>query len=146
MKKGGILNKELMAELTGLGHLDTFVICDAGFPVPKKAKKIDLAIIENLPTFMQILKSVLNEVIVEEIILAEETKKMSGNLFDEINSIFVAQMKTLLPFNDFFVQACAADFFIRTADFTPYANVILKSASGVKKYNEEFELAFDIKL
>ncbi len=143
MKKGGILNKDLMAELTGLGHLDMFVICDAGFPVPQNAKKIDLAIVENLPSFMQTLKAVLNEVIIEELILAEETKEVSNELFNKIEEIFENQEKKLLPFNDFFEHALKAKFFIRTGDFTPYANIVLKSASGVKKYNKKYDLSFN---
>lgn len=142
MKKNGVLNKELMAELTGLGHLDKFVICDAGFPIPYGAKKIDLAIVENLPTFTQTLKAVLNEVIVEEIILAEETNSVSNVLFNELDTMFHKQKKKQIPFDDFLNQAYQANFFIRTGDFTPYANIILKSASGVKKYNKNFELSF----
>ena len=142
MKKSGILNKDLMAELTGLGHLDSFVICDAGFPIPYNAKKIDLAIIENLPTFLQILKAVLNEVIVEKITMLQETKKESIELYDELNEIFVKQDKAFLEFDKFYKVGVKAKFFIRTADFTPYANIILKSASGVKKYSEIYDIRF----
>lgn len=35
MKRSGILNEQLMKELTGLGHFDGFVICDMGFPIPR---------------------------------------------------------------------------------------------------------------
>ena len=35
MKKNGLLNAELMGELTKLRHQDKFVICDIGFPIPK---------------------------------------------------------------------------------------------------------------
>lgn len=143
MKKSGILNKELMAELTGLGHLDTFVVCDAGFPIPVGAKKIDLAIAENLPTFTQVLKAILNEVIVEEITIADETKNVSPALFGEIEAIFKNQIKKQFAFDDFLEKAYQAKFYVRTGDFTPYANIVLQSASGVRQYNEAFDVGFD---
>ena len=51
MKKFGILHPELMREITALGHYDSFVICDMAFPIPREAKRIDLAFIEGVPSF-----------------------------------------------------------------------------------------------
>lgn len=66
MKKRGILNAQLMSELTKLRHTDKMVICDAGFPIPKDATVVDVSLIAGVPTLPQVLKAVLNEIIVEE--------------------------------------------------------------------------------
>ena len=44
MKRGGILHPELSAHLARLGHTDTFVIGDAGLPVPPGVARVDLAV------------------------------------------------------------------------------------------------------
>ena len=50
MKKTGIFNVQLMMELTKLRHMDQFVICDAGFPVPKDANVVDVSLIAGVPS------------------------------------------------------------------------------------------------
>lgn len=142
MKKGGIINQELMSVLTGLGHGDTFTICDAGFPIPADAKKIDMALTPGVPTTIQVLKAVLNEVIVEEMAVAEEIQDFSPELLAEYNSIFVEQPKLMPQYTKFSLMAQKSKFFIRTGDLTPYANILLTSASGVRKYNEKFDASF----
>ena len=74
MKKNGLLNAELMGELTKLRHQDKFVICDIGFPIPRGAKVVDVSLVEGLPSFLQVLKAVLNEVIVEDYVIFDFMK------------------------------------------------------------------------
>ena len=45
MKLGRILNKKLNTAIADMGHGDMLVICDAGFPIPSEAQRIDLAIL-----------------------------------------------------------------------------------------------------
>ena len=45
MKKSGIINPKLIRCLAELGHFDSFVICDMGFPIPKHAERIDLSLL-----------------------------------------------------------------------------------------------------
>ena len=42
MKKNGIINPELIRALKDLGHFDSFVIYDMGFPIPPDAVRSDL--------------------------------------------------------------------------------------------------------
>ena len=58
MKRKGILNKELMKAIADMGHEQLIVIGDAGVPVNDQAKRIDLAIAEELPTVRQVLEPV----------------------------------------------------------------------------------------
>jgi D-ribose pyranase len=72
MKKHGILQHELSEVIATLGHTDSLVIADAGLPIPPEVKRIDLAITEGVPKFMQVLGAILQEVQVERVILARE--------------------------------------------------------------------------
>ena len=74
MKRKGILNKELMKAIADMGHEQLIVIGDAGVPVNDQAKRIDLAIAEELPTVRQVLELIEDEMIYERVIVAEEQK------------------------------------------------------------------------
>lgn len=140
MKKDGLLNQELMSALTGLGHGDTFMICGADFSIPKGADRIDLALTAGIPDVMQVLKAVLDEVVVEEVAYCEEMEEISPELFARYSSLFSAQIRLTPQWAKFALMAQQARFFIRTGDLTPYASIILTSASGVRAYNEKFDI------
>ena len=44
MKKQGVLNAQLSGYIAALGHMDTFLIGDAGMPVPPGVPIVDLAV------------------------------------------------------------------------------------------------------
>ena len=127
MKKTGILNNEISHVISKMGHTDSLAIGDCGLPIPEETKRIDLALIKNIPTFMDTLKSVMMELQVEEVQIANETKDVSPELFEEIkkelrhikiNFVSHEELKNNL-------KNCKA--VIRTGEQTPYANIILKS-------------------
>ena len=72
MKKIGLLNQPLSAVIAGLGHTDTLVIADAGLPIPTTTQRIDLALVNGVPTFLETLQAVLVEMQVERAIIATE--------------------------------------------------------------------------
>ncbi|WP_315121560.1 D-ribose pyranase [uncultured Clostridium sp.] len=127
MKKIGILNYKISSVISTMGHTDSIAIGDCGLPIPKETERIDLALIKDIPTFMQTLKAVLLELQIEEVEIANETKKVSPQLYEEmkkelghvkINFITHEELKGRL-------RNCKA--VIRTGEQTPYANIILKS-------------------
>ena len=139
MKKSGILNAKLMEELTALGHFDRFVICDIGFPIPRGAVKIDLALVEGVPGFLQTLKAVLKEVVVQQIFLMDAVKDANPKLYSEACTLLTKQETEYCDFAAFRKECMEAKFFIRTGEAAPCSNMILVSASGVaervQKYN-----------
>jgi D-ribose pyranase len=58
VKKIGIINQPISAVIAGLGHTDTVVIADAGLPIPPEPQRIDLALTEGIPTFLDAVKVV----------------------------------------------------------------------------------------
>jgi D-ribose pyranase len=125
MKKIGILNQPLSAAIAGLGHMDTLVIADAGLPIPAETQRIDLALTEGIPTFLDTLGAVLREVQVERVIVAEEMLDVSPGIYEAIVDLLgdlPIETVTHLIFKE---QTRSARAVVRTGEFTPYANVIL---------------------
>ena len=56
MKKSGILNSDISRVLSYMGHTDTIAIGDCGLPVPEETERIDLALREGMPSFMDVLE------------------------------------------------------------------------------------------
>ena len=143
MKKTGILNADLAGELTRLRHLDRFVICDAGFPIPKDSNVVDVSLIAGIPTMMQVLKAVLNELIVEEYIIFDRMESANPEYFHEIKGFFVNQAHSEVSMPEFIELAKDAKLFIRTGELKPCSNIMLTSATGVRERNEKFDVSFD---
>jgi len=88
MKKCGILNRDLSEIVAGMGHTDMLVVCDAGFPIPAGARRVDLAVSEGNPRFADVLQVILRELAVEKVIAEEETETYNLAVYEEIRSIF----------------------------------------------------------
>ena len=140
MKKQGILNAGLVSELASLGHFDTFVICDIGFPIPNDARKIDLALIRGVPGFLQTLKAVCGEVIVQEITLMDAAPTANPMLDRLAKAVFTRQERRYAGFEKFRTLAADAKFFIRTGEDSPCSNMLLVSASGALSRVEQYDI------
>lgn len=127
MKKNGILNKDISEVIAGLGHLDFITVCDAGLPIPLEAKRIDLAVVPGIPSFMDVLSALANELIIQEIIMANELAKMNPELVLRIKEIFPGIETSTIDHDEFKVLTNKSKAYIRTGECTPYANVILVS-------------------
>jgi D-ribose pyranase len=125
MKKTGILNKDISEVVASLGHQDTLAIADAGLPIPAETRRIDLALTEGIPSFLDTLRVVLTEMQVEQAIVAEEMLETSPNVYQAIKELLgdvSIETVTHLIFKE---KTRSARAVIRTGEFTPYANVIL---------------------
>ena len=124
MKKQGILNRELAGIFAKLGHTDRIVIADCGLPIPEGVPCIDLAYKLGEPSFLEILEVVLDDLVVEASIVAEEIKAQN-------NTVHSAVLNNLAPnyvSHEQFKQLTKnAKVIIRTGETTPYANIILQS-------------------
>ncbi|PAP11081.1 D-ribose pyranase, partial [Salmonella enterica] len=70
MKKGTVLNSEISSVISRLGHTDTLVVCDSGLPIQNSTARIDMALTQGVPSFMQVVDVVTREVQVEAANLA----------------------------------------------------------------------------
>ena len=138
MKKNGIINQELMAALTGLGHTSAFLLCDAGYSVPKGIQKIDLALVAGIPSFFECLNAILFEVVIEEITIPKQMEEYNEASFKRIIRMFQNQKKNIIDINDFVNKAVDVKFVVRSGELTPYSNIILSAASGVEQFKNNF--------
>ena len=127
MKKSTLINSEISYEISKMGHTDSIVVCDSGLPIPSGVKRIDLALKKGLPTFLDTLDTILEELEVEEVIIAEEIIKASKDLYKEIEKRFANITITTVSHEDFKMLTKESKAIVRTGEFTPYANIILKS-------------------
>jgi D-ribose pyranase len=125
MKKTGIINSKISAAIAALGHTDTLTIVDAGYPVPPTSERIDLALEPGVPGFLQTLKVILSELFVERIILADEIKNYSPHILKGIQTLLPDVPIQFMPHAEFKKQVPSSRAVIRTAEYTPYSNVIL---------------------
>ncbi len=127
MKKSGIINSQLAGLIAGLGHKDTFLIGDAGMPIPKGVEIVDLALCGGVPTFEQVMDAVLTETEIEYYILAEEILVKNQRLLNYIHKALNGVECEMIPHIDFKELTKDVKFAIRTGEFTPYPNIILRA-------------------
>ena len=130
MKKDGILNNQLSRVIAEMGHKDRLVICDSGLPIPQETERIDLALKQQIPKFKEVLTAVLDDLVVEGAIMAEEIKEESPELWEETKQLLdEAGVEE--------INYCSHDKFkeltvdtkgiVRSGEVIPFANIILIS-------------------
>jgi D-ribose pyranase len=127
MKKIGILNKDISEAIAGLGHMDFITLCDAGLPIPLQAKRIDLAVVPGIPSFMDVLTALANDLVIQEVILANELIASNPEFVKKIAATFPDLLVTSIDHVEFKEMSNKSKAFIRTGECTPYANIILVS-------------------
>jgi D-ribose pyranase len=127
MKKTALLNSNLSSVISKMGHTDMLAIGDCGLPIPNETERIDLALISGIPTFIETLRATLNELQIEEVILAKETEIISPKLFEEIKDIIGDVKITFISHEELKLNLKKCKAVVRTGEQTPYANIILKS-------------------
>ncbi len=141
MKRTGILNAELSKAVGKMGHGDMILIGDVGCPFPRHEMTtcIDLAVTDGVPKVSDVLKVVLQELEVESYIVAQETKDISPDTYQEFKTI-ISQFKnkgnTLIEktiphpeMKDLWLNGALngeeVKVFVRTGQRTPYCYIVL---------------------
>lgn len=126
MKKTTLLNSNISAVIADMGHTDTLTIGDCGLPIDDCMEKIDLCVRKGLPAFLDVLDTVLEELCVERIVLAEEIKTASPDMQRAILARFDGKVKVeYVPHETFKQMTRDSKAVVRTGECTPYTNVIL---------------------
>ena len=127
MKRGGILHPGISHLLASTGHTDYFLISDRGFPVPPEPERIDLALVDNLPTVVDVLRAVHEEFVIDRIVIAEEMEQFSPDRARELRELLGDITVELVSHIELKRLGHDARATIRTGDTTPYANLIVVS-------------------
>lgn len=129
MLKNGILNPQINALLSRVRHTNTLVIADRGFPFWPQVETVDISLVDNIPTVLDVLRAIRSNFVIGNAWMAEE---FLANNDEPTRAALVAAMKGIpLVFErhvDFKRRIPQAVGLIRTGDTVQYANMILESA------------------
>ena len=124
MKKRGILHPDLSRALATVGHYDIIVVADAGLALPNDSRRVDLAIVDGIPSVSQLLDILLNEVAVEQVSLASELREWDPQVLDEIEVRLGGRRPSFEAHDDLKGRWLReAKFFIRSGQCSAYASV-----------------------
>ncbi len=128
MLKSGILNPQINSLLARVRHTNLLVIADRGFPFWPEIETIDIALVDDVPTVLEVLRAIKSNFKIDEVVMAQEfkienTPEVQQQFADEVAGLSITfeshvELKKRVP---------RAIGLIRTGDTTQYANMILIS-------------------
>lgn len=126
-KTSTTINPALSRVISETGHTDLVVVTDAGLPIPPTSERIDLAYRPGAPAFFDVLDTVLAEMVVEGATVSAEVAEKSPEVLAALRERFAGMgfEIELIPHVEFKKLSQGARAFVRSGEFTPYANVIL---------------------
>lgn len=129
MLKTGILNPHLNALLSKVRHTNTLVIADRGFPFWPMIETVDISLVDDIPTVLQVLAAVRANFQIGHAWMAHEFLEHNSPGVVETFARGLEGIPLTREAHTIFKQRVPhAIGLIRTADTTPYANLILESA------------------
>lgn len=135
MKKRGILNRDLMTAIADMGHEQIIVIGDVGVPIADQAKRVDLAIAEELPSLSQVLELIMDEMIYERVIVAEEQKLYNPKHYEAVCGLSDRCQVETIPHTELMdIYLKKAKYIVRTGGFEPWGNVVLAAGIDAHKW------------
>lgn len=129
MIKSGILNPKILSLLARVRHTNTLVIADRGFPFWPMIETVDISLIDDMPTTLQVLAAIKPNFNIGHIFMAEEFLNVNQkNTTDKFAVLWEQIPITFEPHPEFKLRVPNAIGLIRTGDTTQYANMIIESA------------------
>jgi D-ribose pyranase len=100
------------------------LVCDVGMPVPAGPRVVDLAFRAGVPGFVEVLDGLLEELVVEGAVAAEEVDAANpaaaGALRDRFAELELVSHERLKELS------AGCRLVVRTGEARPYANVLLR--------------------
>jgi len=123
-----ILNPHVLSLLARVRHTNTLVISDRGFPFWPAIETVDLSLVDDVPTVLQVLMAVRRNHGVGEAYMAEEFLRVNT---PATRAAFASALDgvrlTYEPHGELKRRVPGAIGLIRTGDTTQYANLVLVS-------------------
>lgn len=132
MNKNRLLNAELAHAVATMGHGDLMIVCDAGFPIPAQAWRIDLAIVPDVPDLETVLRAVAENLIVERVSYADTLPEHNAPLLAKVQAIFEgADFDPIKHESILTTMSAKAKVIVRSGAFDPWGNILLYSGVDV---------------
>ena len=128
MIKSGILNPQVLSLLARVRHTNTLVITDRGFPSWPGMEIIDLSLVDDVPTVLQVLRALQPNFEIARAFMAEEFPASNPPACRSAIEQALGGAPVLFePHDAFKKRVPGAVGLIRTGDTLQYANMILVS-------------------
>ena len=130
MFKTGVLNPHILSLLARVRHTNTLVISDRGFPFWPQIETVDISLMDDVPTVVQVLEAIRGNFVIGQAFMAEEfltansdaTRLKYERALGEVPLVYESHEKNFKP------RVPLAIGLIRTGDTVQYGNIILVSA------------------
>ena len=128
MIKAGILNPKILSLLARVRHTNALVIADRGFPYRPQIETVDISLVNDVPTVLQVLAAVRANCNFTQAYMAREFQKNNSAATRAAFAKRLAGIPVKLePQVEFKKRVPGAIGLIRTGDTIQYANLILIS-------------------
>jgi D-ribose pyranase len=128
MINNGLLNPQILSLLARVRHTNALVIADRGFPFWPQIETVDLSVVDDLPTVLQLIKAVRANHHFTEAYMAKEFLLNNSRLTQQkFRAALRGTIVRFEPHVEFKKRVPYAIGLIRTGDTVQYANTILIS-------------------
>jgi D-ribose pyranase len=129
MIKTGILNPQINSLISRVRHTNTLVIADRGFPFWPGIETVDISLVDDVPTVLQVLQAIRANFVIGRAWMAREFIKSNDA---KTRSAFAEGLRDIAiryePHSQLKLRVPQAIGLIRTGDTAQYANIIVESA------------------
>jgi len=128
MLTGKILNPHLLSLLARVRHTNSLVIADRGFPFWPEIETIDIALVDDIPTVLQVLAAIRAQFHAASAVMAKEfLDQNTPEVRQAFNQVLEGIPIQHEAHSEFKKRVPKAIGLIRTGDTIQYANMILVS-------------------
>jgi D-ribose pyranase len=124
----GILNPQILSLLARVRHTNALVIADRGFPIWPTIETVDLSLVDDIPTVLQVLAAIRPNFRIAQAFMAREFLRANT---PATRAWFAKALQgvptTYEPHLQFKKRVPDAIGLIRTGDTVQYANMVLIS-------------------
>jgi D-ribose pyranase len=124
----GILNPQILSLLARVRHTNALVIADRGFPFWPMIEMVDISVVDDLPTVLQLVAAVRGNHNFTQAFMAKEFLKNNSKATQQkFRSALLGLAVKFEPHMELKKRVPQAIGLIRTGDMVQYANTILIS-------------------
>jgi D-ribose pyranase len=128
MLNTGILNPQILSLLARVRHTNALVIADRGFPFWPSIETVDISLVDNLPTVLQVLTALRPNFRIAQAYMAREFLRENTPATRALYTKALQGIPTIHePHVQFKKRVPGAIGLIRTGDTVQYANMVLIS-------------------
>ena len=129
MIKNGLLNPAIASLVRRTRHTNRLVIADRGFPFWPEVETIDISVVDDLPTVVQVLQAILPNFQAGHAWMAQQFVDNNDQATRDAFADALGGLEVRYEEHDDFKKRVPGSIgLIRTGDTVQYANVILESA------------------